>query len=305
MSDSIENRIKLYGLYKQSTEGDLRHIQPPITRPVGTTTADENAQRKFDAWKQQEGLSRTQAKRLYISFLISTMKIYGSGTMEARELLGELEYLWEQIKDVQSDGTVESDLGTGTGSVSRSVSYNYQKFGQQQQQQQQQHSRIPSTNLHSLNNSTLTGGGGGSITTAKSGLIGANNNNGGFLESYIHENSTETDGNTGIRYELREMNRQLLRVVHQLNQLARGDKTFAMDHNNSDTHDESDARNYKLFKTVMRFLSSGVCKIVYELAIFILMLKVYKFCKSLNFQKRERVWKVYLGYMEKVVDFLM
>lgn len=29
------------------------------------------------------------------------MRVYASGTLEARELLGELEYLWDQIKDVE------------------------------------------------------------------------------------------------------------------------------------------------------------------------------------------------------------
>ena len=30
------------------------------------------------------------------------MRVYASGTLEARELLNELEYLWEQIKDLPS-----------------------------------------------------------------------------------------------------------------------------------------------------------------------------------------------------------
>ena len=34
--------------------------------------------------------------------LLKTMRVYASGTLEARELLNELEYLWEQIKDLPS-----------------------------------------------------------------------------------------------------------------------------------------------------------------------------------------------------------
>ncbi|KAI5949474.1 hypothetical protein KGF57_004684 [Candida theae] len=92
-----ESRIKLYGLYKQATEGDVRGVMP---RPVGFTPEDEGAKKKWDAWKREEGLPKTEAKKRYIAFLIETMKVYASGTHEARELLNELEYLWDQIKDL-------------------------------------------------------------------------------------------------------------------------------------------------------------------------------------------------------------
>jgi len=69
--------------------------------PTGPSPSDQNARRKYDAWKSEEGLTRTEAKRRYISYLIETMKLYASGTHEARELLSELEYLWDQIKDIE------------------------------------------------------------------------------------------------------------------------------------------------------------------------------------------------------------
>ncbi|ODQ81021.1 hypothetical protein BABINDRAFT_160440 [Babjeviella inositovora NRRL Y-12698] len=93
----VESRVHLYGLYKQATEGNVEGIMP---RPRGGTPSDLAAQRKWDAWKDEANLSKTEAKRRYISFLIETMKTYASGTHEARELLGELEYLWDQIKDI-------------------------------------------------------------------------------------------------------------------------------------------------------------------------------------------------------------
>lgn len=101
-----ENRIRLYGLYKQATEGNVEGI---MTRPVGFSMEDEGAKKKWDAWKREEGLSKTEAKRRYISYLIDTMKIYASGTLEARELLSELEYLWDQIKDIPFDNDYELD----------------------------------------------------------------------------------------------------------------------------------------------------------------------------------------------------
>lgn len=72
-----------------------------MPRPVGFTAEDEGAKKKWDAWARERGVSKTEAKRRYITYLIETMKIYASGTLEARELLAELEYVWDQIKDVQ------------------------------------------------------------------------------------------------------------------------------------------------------------------------------------------------------------
>ena len=53
---------------------------------------------KWDAWNECAGQSRTDAKRMYITTLIETMKEYASGTQESRELVGELEFVWNQIK---------------------------------------------------------------------------------------------------------------------------------------------------------------------------------------------------------------
>ncbi|KAK6455136.1 acyl CoA binding protein-domain-containing protein [Scheffersomyces xylosifermentans] len=115
-----ENRIKLYGLYKQATEGDVDGIMP---RPVGFTPEDEGAKKKWDAWKREQGLSKTEAKRRYISFLIETMRVYASGTLEARELLSELEYLWDQIKDIHFESDEENDHAIPLPSRSPSFSH--------------------------------------------------------------------------------------------------------------------------------------------------------------------------------------
>lgn len=93
-------------MYKQATEGNVEGVMP---RPMGFSLEDEGAKKKWDAWKREEGLSKTEAKRRYISYLIDTMKVYASGTLEARELLSELEYLWDQIKDLQYTPEEEYD----------------------------------------------------------------------------------------------------------------------------------------------------------------------------------------------------
>ncbi|KGQ01559.1 hypothetical protein PAAG_11684 [Paracoccidioides lutzii Pb01] len=51
-----------------------------------------------DAWYAQRHLSRTEAKRQYITTLLDTMNKYASSSPEARELISELEFVWDQIK---------------------------------------------------------------------------------------------------------------------------------------------------------------------------------------------------------------
>ncbi|CDR47092.1 CYFA0S28e00606g1_1 [Cyberlindnera fabianii] len=118
----VDSRIKLYGLYKQATEGNVEGI---MERPTGHRPEDESARRKWDAWKGEEGASKTEAKRRYIAFLIDTMKKYASGTHEARELLSELEYLWDQIKDMEPSPSppITPRLSTYNGSMYGSTAY--------------------------------------------------------------------------------------------------------------------------------------------------------------------------------------
>ncbi|KAI9813904.1 MAG: hypothetical protein M1832_006051 [Thelocarpon impressellum] len=61
---------------------------------IGGEPVDEDR----DAWNRQNGLSKTEAKRRYIHTLIETMHKYASNTQDARELVSELEFVWDQIK---------------------------------------------------------------------------------------------------------------------------------------------------------------------------------------------------------------
>lgn len=64
--------------------------------------------RRRDAWNAQHNLSRTEAKRQYISTLIATMHKYASPTPEAGELVSELEFVWDQIKSNPSSSESSS-----------------------------------------------------------------------------------------------------------------------------------------------------------------------------------------------------
>ncbi|KAI9774883.1 MAG: hypothetical protein M1840_000099 [Geoglossum simile] len=89
------DRLKLYGLYKQSMEGDVAGV---MDRPMGSGGEADADREKWDAWNQHKGLSKTEAKRRYIPTLIDTMHKYASATPDARELVSELEFIWDQIK---------------------------------------------------------------------------------------------------------------------------------------------------------------------------------------------------------------
>ncbi|CAK7264991.1 hypothetical protein SEPCBS119000_001283 [Sporothrix epigloea] len=97
-------RMRLYGLYKQAMEGDVDGV---MERPNGYSglalSVDElrREQDKWDAWNAQRGLGRTEAKRRYIESLIETMHTYAT-TPTASELVAELEFVWNQIKDNNS-----------------------------------------------------------------------------------------------------------------------------------------------------------------------------------------------------------
>lgn len=51
-------KLRLYGLFKQATEGDASGKRPGFTNPVGRA--------KHDAWVQNTGMSRDDAKRAYV-----------------------------------------------------------------------------------------------------------------------------------------------------------------------------------------------------------------------------------------------
>jgi hypothetical protein len=65
-----------------------------------------------DAWKQQNGLSRTEAKRRYITTLIDTMHKYASPSPDSRELVSELEFVWDQVKSNVPSSSSSSPLQT-------------------------------------------------------------------------------------------------------------------------------------------------------------------------------------------------
>jgi acyl-CoA-binding protein len=56
-------KLKLYGLYKQGTEGDVSGKRPGRLDMVGRA--------KYDAWEKEKGQSLNDAKRKYVEFVAS------------------------------------------------------------------------------------------------------------------------------------------------------------------------------------------------------------------------------------------
>lgn len=111
------DRLALYGLYKQAMEGDVALV---TDRPTPASISPDQLQKereKWDAWKASSGLSRTEAKRRYIEKLIQTMHLYASTTAEARGLVEELEFVWDQVKNNSQHSSSErsSPLREGEG----------------------------------------------------------------------------------------------------------------------------------------------------------------------------------------------
>lgn len=105
------DRLRLYGLYKQAMEGDVDGV---MERPRPGSGIDPNElQRekdKWDAWNTHSGLSRTEAKRRYVEALIDTMHRYAN-TPDALELVAELEFVWDQIKNNSPSSSNSSPKG--------------------------------------------------------------------------------------------------------------------------------------------------------------------------------------------------
>ncbi|KJR87330.1 Acyl CoA binding protein [Sporothrix schenckii 1099-18] len=96
------DRMRLYGLYKQAMEGDIDGVMERPNAYSGLAVDElRREQDKWDAWNAQRGLGRTEAKRRYIESLIETMHTYAT-TPTANELVAELEFVWNQIKDNHS-----------------------------------------------------------------------------------------------------------------------------------------------------------------------------------------------------------
>lgn len=90
----LETRTLLYGLYQQATEGDA-----PETPPLGVSSEDVSARKKWDAWDRFRGLAQNEAKMQYTRVLVNYAGVHPS----AHSLLQKLESLERKYAGRDSD----------------------------------------------------------------------------------------------------------------------------------------------------------------------------------------------------------
>ncbi|RSL55998.1 hypothetical protein CEP54_009075 [Fusarium duplospermum] len=113
------DRLRLYGLYKQAMEGDVDGVMERPNAASGMTPDDLQREKdKWDAWNLQKGLSRTESKRRYVEALIDTMHRYAT-TPDAKELVAELEFVWNQIKHNSPSSSMSSPRANRSGGASQ------------------------------------------------------------------------------------------------------------------------------------------------------------------------------------------
>ncbi|CCH46252.1 Acyl-CoA-binding domain-containing protein 5 [Wickerhamomyces ciferrii] len=230
----VENRIRLYGLYKQAT---------------GFNQEDESARRKYDAWKSEEGISKTEAKRRYIAFLIETMRTYASGTHEARELLNELEYLWDQIKEIIPSPSP------------------------------------PLTPLHTFpSNVAIAGGNGGSLTGSLYGDSFLMDDRSAILG--YHSNKSELNLSKDVAILKKEVGLALRRINNELNQINQARFNTNGGNNGSNYDDENDDnlwRGYKIIRKLTKFLFKFLGNVLKRLIIdLVILISIIKFIRYKN-----------------------
>ncbi|KDN45608.1 ACBP-domain-containing protein [Tilletiaria anomala UBC 951] len=110
---SYEEKLALYSLYKQATEGDVQGKRPGLLDMLGRA--------KWDAWAKRRGLTSRDAKQLYVENMLRTLRRFRDRP-QAMELIEELEnYSGDVAERVMSGALAESytDSGSSAGGSPR------------------------------------------------------------------------------------------------------------------------------------------------------------------------------------------
>ncbi|EST06797.2 Acyl-CoA-binding protein, ACBP [Kalmanozyma brasiliensis GHG001] len=100
---SYEEKLALYSLYKQATEGDVSSKRPGMLDMLGRA--------KWDAWTKVSGLPPRDAKQMYVESMLRILRRY-SDRPQASALIQELENFSGQVAQRVMDGSlaqVDSD----------------------------------------------------------------------------------------------------------------------------------------------------------------------------------------------------
>ncbi|KAJ1021896.1 hypothetical protein NDA16_003658 [Ustilago loliicola] len=100
---SYEEKLALYSLYKQATEGDVQSKRPGMLDMLGRA--------KWDAWSKVSGLPPRDAKQMYVESMLRILRRF-SDRPQAAALIEELENFSGQVAQRVMDGSlaqVDSD----------------------------------------------------------------------------------------------------------------------------------------------------------------------------------------------------
>ncbi|CEH14405.1 acbp-domain-containing protein [Ceraceosorus bombacis] len=101
---SYEEKLALYSLYKQATEGNVTSRRPGMLDMLGRA--------KWDAWAGRKGLSSMDAKQLYVESMLRTLRKFSDRPM-AIALIEELESFSGDVADrVMSASLAQADSDT-------------------------------------------------------------------------------------------------------------------------------------------------------------------------------------------------
>ncbi|SGY79161.1 BQ5605_C008g05060 [Microbotryum silenes-dioicae] len=102
---NYDDKLLLYSVYKQATEGDIKVPRPGILDVLGKA--------KWDAWNKKKGLSPEEAERLYVQGLLKILKGY-SDRPQAIELIRELETFSLDPRGMVMSGSIVQSTGSSS-----------------------------------------------------------------------------------------------------------------------------------------------------------------------------------------------
>ncbi|GAA5956532.1 hypothetical protein JCM3765_003474 [Sporobolomyces pararoseus] len=109
-----DDKLLLYAVYKQATEGNIKTSRPGMFDVLGRA--------KWDAWNKRKDLSQSDAERMYVETLIRILRGYSDRT-QAVELIRELEnFSISRIQPQTQRPTTSSNLGGRIGGAPRAGS---------------------------------------------------------------------------------------------------------------------------------------------------------------------------------------
>ncbi|PWN24032.1 ACBP-domain-containing protein [Microstroma glucosiphilum] len=115
---SYEEKLALYSLYKQATEGDVTSKRPGMLDMLGRA--------KWDAWSKREGMDSLDAKQLYVESMMRTLRKF-EDRREARELIQELENFSGDVAERVMRGALATD-DTASEASSAPAPLRHQRF---------------------------------------------------------------------------------------------------------------------------------------------------------------------------------